>query len=196
MSWWLLTMMGCAPPSSLPPPIPLASSHTVGLAVSGGYTDTIGSKRPRPPGIDLAFAQGSVSFRAGDRLQLSILGSGSGLAHFSGVGLLARYRLDGEDDESALALQLEGGLFWLGAGLVWRRDLGPAWVYAAPSILYKDSPWARLPAGVQVSVSERASVALEAGITTSTTRLRPDNPQGPVAHGYIGTSLGFALGAR
>ena len=185
-----LWMLGCAPLVGLPAPVPMAHDAGGQLGAHAAVLGTLGRARPPPPLGDHAYGQLSAltPLKRSDRLTLGVVAGFGGQQHLVSGGVVARVRIREEAADHWL-LQLEGGVAWAGVGVAWSRQIGEHWVYAAPSILLKDTLWARLPAGVRLRVGEHVQLDLEAGLTTSTARVRLSAPYGPSALGYLGAGL-------
>jgi hypothetical protein len=188
----LLLLAACAPPTSLPPPIPLAEGQRVEVGLQGTYIDNVGASRLRPPAPELFHGQLSLSFRVGKRIQLSTVNSMAGMQSLWAHGLVMRYRI-APDARDVWNLHFEGGLAWGGVGFTWAREVGPIWVYTAPALLSKDTLWARLPAGARVRLHDRLFLSSEAGLTTSTARILPSHPDGPMSFAYVAVNLSVGL---
>ncbi len=129
-----LTLLACAPPSTMPPPVPMAKgTHMeVGAATSVGY------------GFRPILEEGSTTSATADvqiwglfgvtkRFQVGVTGF-AGNSSAAGLGVLARYQLL-RAPGSAVYFQADGGLGWARVGFPWSRRLRKdRWFTSSPMI--------------------------------------------------------------
>lgn len=197
----IATLTGCAPPSSLPPPVPMGADQSLelgGAASLGGLisqrtqTDHLGNELSHTVAEPAVGGQLWGDVDLGQRLRLggTLFLEGyvdTGVA--GGGGLFARMRMD-HSARSYVGLQVELGWAYGSAGLpVAYEVVDGIWVYTTPSLGFSYRGLLRLPAGFSLALSEQMLFSAELGMQTDLPApLQTDYLRGPVLSGAAGLS--------
>ena len=173
----------CAPPSTLPAPIPMAKGSGVELG-GGAVLSAVAGEDCRVP-EDAVFDTGIVS---GADCQRTIQALPD-LAHWGTVpltdqwavgwqlsggmatpgiagGVMGRYDFT-KSDRMLIGPQLELGIAWGSIGLPASVRVGDdLWLYTHPSFGYRMNGLARMPVGLGIPLGERLRLDVEAGFAT------------------------------
>lgn len=173
-SAWL-AFWACAPPSTLPAPVPMAKGE--GVALGGGAVGGVAWERcegpeaergnclpETVPTVDLQhWGMGALS----DQWALGwTIGGGVGTPGIAGGGMV---RFDALATKRALlGPQLEGGFAWWAVGLPMALEVKDGlWLTAHPSYGARAMASLRLPVGLGIALGERSRLDLEAGVGRS-----------------------------
>jgi hypothetical protein len=164
----------CAPPTSLPPPVPMAADQAVefgGAATGGAYLTTSRScpeSQGCSPELDPTYgadAQLWLSTPVGDRGTLGALLFG-GTTTVIGGGGFGRVKLNSSPD-SYIGLQGSAGWLWASVGVPLSvRVAGDTWLYTSPSVGFHFTGLVSLPVGVSVHLAEDVLLNAELNYTT------------------------------
>lgn len=162
----LCALLACAPPSSMPPPVPLAGDIGVGVNASGGlgYHAPPSGDGGTGPIIDL---QGYAYSRLG-QLEFGAVAY-TGLSSQLGGGLFGRRVM--QRGGLTLAPQLELGAAWAGAALPLAWSPKPQlWLTTQPGLRVLANPpetvlpQVSVPLGVAVQRGEHLTLTAELGL--------------------------------
>lgn len=207
-----MAVWACAPPSTLPAPIPMAKGD--GVLLGGGatvslvpgedcriedaaafdtgiaYTPTCASViDPRMDGSTWGVVPLSNRWAVGWQL-----GAGTTTPGMSG-GVMGRYDFS-RSERLLIGPQVELGLAWAAVGLPASVQVGDRlWVYTHPSVGIRMSGVGRIPVGVGLPLGSRLRLDLEGGVAypyTPDFGLDADFRQGP--RGWFGVGLNTTVG--
>ena len=207
-----LPLWSCAPPSTLPAPIPLSRSD--GLELGGGAVVSTGLGEDCRLPDEVALDTGIMATPTCEphvvtlpdiahwgvlpiTEQLAVgwnVSGGMGSPVFAG-GAMGRYDLLAAD-RVLLGPQVEVGVAWASVGLPASMQVNDRlWVYTHPSVGFRIGGRARAPVGLSVEVGERMRLDMEAGLAVAMIRgtlTRYDAIDGPRA--WMGVGLSSRLG--
>jgi len=175
-----LSLWACAPPSTLPAPIPLAKSD--GVELGGGATVSLGLGEDCRVPEEVAFDTGIIYEPVCERTAVVFpdaahwgvvpindqwavgwnVAVGLGTPGLVG-GAMGRYDIS-KSDRFLIGPQLELGVAWGALGLPASMQVNDRlWLYTHPSVGYRMSGLARAPVGLGLEVGERMRLDMEAG---------------------------------
>ena len=183
---WLLvaawtTVWACAPPSTLPAPIPMARGD--GVLLGGGATVSLAAGEDCRVEDRAAFDSGlpytptcsTVLQPMADGASWGVvplsdrwamgwqLGAGRATPGITG-GAMGRYDFT-KSDRMLIGAQLELGAFWASVGVPASFELRDGlWLYTHPSVGLRLSGLGRIPVGVGVPLGTRLRLDMEGGV--------------------------------
>ena len=170
---------GCAPPTTLPPPVPMAEDATAmtGMALVSG------PGAARPGALLLGGTEPEIDFtvwghrkRHGGLLLGGVMFAGT--TSLLGAGLYARKSFNNSPD-FLIGGQFSGGLLWASVGLPFSiRIHGDVWLYTHPTFGYRLATPLFLPLGLsmpagrgQISVEATLGLTMENSVNRSLAEL-------------------------
>ena len=180
----------CAPPASLPPPVPMAAdqSFEIGAAAETGEL----FKRSDPAFDEQTYgAQAWLQFRTGDPTEAGIVLALSKPGLYAGGGYF-RYR-PVHTEHFTLGAQVEGGFLWASLGMpVAVSPMDNLWFYTEPAVGFNQLGLVQIPVGVSYEFAGHGMVDLEFGSFLGGGYVVETNysSTGGYLPGYV--SLGFA----
>jgi len=177
-----LSVWACAPPSTLPAPVPLGKANGVelggGIAASGAFIEDcrttesveLGSELVGEPSCERTLVVFPDAAHWGvlplnDQWAVGWqLGGGLGTPRIAG-GAMARLDL-AKSERHLVGPQLELGFAWAALGIPASMQVkDKVWLYTHPSVGLRMSGMARAPIGLALDVGKRMRLDMEAGVT-------------------------------